>query len=247
MKLPYDEIIVNGDSYSAPVGIVYGNVLSEKLNIPVTNIAAAGSNNDRITRSTIEQVLSKLNTSNRLLVIVGWSFIRRIEVWYYGTNQLVNARIHDKNSSEPHKNPKFVTLDVLSQLNEITLEQKCLINEDLFVHKQLTDFYSNVYLLSQFLQNNSVDYLFFSAAKNVEVPVHCFPYIENLQQVQKVIQDPRILDLHNFYISDWASKNDPEANPTTGHLSTTGHAKFSEVLLEKLNDIQSHQTTQIRR
>jgi len=237
----YDEIIVNGDSYSAynynKDIVVYSTVLEEKLKIPVTNIARAGSNNDRIVRTTIEQILNKLNSNKRLLVIVGWSFVRRLEVWYYGNNRTVINRIPDQIHSEEHKNPKFVTLNVLANLNEITTEQKCLINEDLFVHKQLTDFYTNVYLLSQFLQNNNVDYLFFSAAKNVEIPINCFPYIENLQQVQQVVTDRRVLDLHNFYIQDWATTNDPDAHPVTGHLSSNGHAKFAELLLNKINDL----------
>jgi len=50
-----DCIIINGDSYSAPhtTTKVYGDFLSEQLGIPVKNYAIAGSNNDRILRSTI--------------------------------------------------------------------------------------------------------------------------------------------------------------------------------------------------
>lgn len=246
--MKYDKIIVNGDSYSAlNQSGSYSTTLAEKLNLPVDNIAVSGSSNDRIARTTIEKVLSELGSNNRLLVIVGWSFVRRLEVWYYGNNHKVESRIPDKHSNEDHKNPRFVTLTMLSALNELTVEQKCLVNEDLFVHKQLTDFYTNVYLLSQFLQNKSVDYLFFSAAKNVEIPVSSFPYIESLHQVQQVVSDKNIFDLHDFYIQDWARNNDPDANAVTGHLSAQGHRKFADFLLEKINDIQSHQTTQSRR
>jgi hypothetical protein len=246
--MKYDKIIVNGDSYSASGQQgSYSTTLREQLKIEVDNIAVAGSSNDRITRSTIEKVLTELESHQRLLVIVGWSFVRRLEVWYYGNSWKVQSRIPDRHSDDDYRNPKFITLDVLSTLNEITLEQKCLVNEDLFVHKQLTDFYTNVYLLSQFLQNNNVDYLFFSAAKNVEIPVNCFPYVENLHQVRQVTADKNILDLHNFYIQHWAKDNDPAADPITGHLSKVGHSKFADFLLEKINDIQSHQTTQSRR
>lgn len=243
--MKYDKIIVNGDSYSAlGQSGSYSTTLGQKLNLPVDNIAVPGTNNDRIVRTTVEKVLTETNSNKRLLVVVGWSFVRRLEVWYYGNNYKVESRIPDKHSEQDHKNPRFVTLDILSAYNELTMEQKCLVNEDLFVHKQLTDFYTNVYLLSQFLQNNSVDYLFFSAAKNVEIPVSSFPYIQSLHQVQQVISDKNIFDLHDFYIQDWARYNDPDANPVTGHLSTHGHMKFADFLLEKINDIQSHQTTQ---
>lgn len=234
----YDKIIINGDSYSAlGQSGSYSTTLGEKLNVPVENIAVQGSNNDRIVRTTIEKVLSESSSNNRLLVIVGWSFVRRLEVWYYGNNYKVESKIPDRNNKQEHKNPRFVTLNMLSTLNELTIEQKCLVNEDLFVHKQLTDFYTNVYLLSQFLQNNAVDYLFFSAAKNVEIPLSSFPYIESLHQVQQVVSDKNIFDLHDFYIPAWAKNNDPNANSVTGHLSTYGHQKFADFLLEKINDI----------
>jgi hypothetical protein len=248
MKNFYDKIIVNGDSYSAlKDNFAYSTELEQLLNVSVTNIAQPGSNNDRIARTTIEQVLQELPNSKKILVIVGWSFVRRIEVWYYGNSIKVINRIPDRNHQPECNNPHFVTLDVLASLNELTIEQKCLINEDLFVHKQLTDFYSNVYLVSQFLQNHHVDYLFFSAAKNVEIPVNSFPYISNLGQVKQVLADPRILDLHSFYIQDWAKHNDTQAHPVTGHLSRDGHSKFAKLLEEKINDLQSHQATQSRR
>ena len=235
----YDEIIINGDSYSATGRVrPWGTELGQQLQTPVTNIARIGSNNDRITRTTIEQVLA-CDQNKKLLVIVGWSFIRRIEVWYYGDNTKVKSHMPDQHKEE-WLNPRFITLDALANLNEITLEQKCLINEDLFVHKQLTDFYTNVYLLSQFLQNQKADYLFFSAAKNSEIPISSFPYVENLQQVQKVLGDHRIMNLHDFYVHQWALENDTDANQTTGHLSNTGHCKFANFILKKLNDIQPH-------
>lgn len=224
----YDAIIVNGDSYSAVDyrHRVYSDYLADKLNIPVINISAVGSSNDRITRSTIEQIIKTSDQFTNPLVIVGWSFIRRIEVWYYGKNTNILNRGYD--------NLNFVTLEWLINAGEATLEQKCLINDDLFVHKQLMDFYTQVYLLSQFLKNNNCAYFFFSAAKNCEVPINCFPAIEQLEQVQAVSRDPSIFNLHSFYIMDWALQNDPDCNKTTGHLSNDGHKKFSEFLLEKL-------------
>jgi len=227
---PYDAIIVNGDSYSARNGKhrVYSDYLKDAFNIPVVNISAAGSSNDRITRSTIEQVIKTTDQFVNPLVIVGWSFIRRIEVWYYGSKPSVLNRCYD--------NLNFATLDWLLNQGEATLEQKCLVNEDLFVHKQLMDFYTQVYLLSQFLKNNNRTYFFFSAAKNCEIPINCFPAIEQLEQVQAVVNDPSIFSLHDFYIMDWAFKNDPDCNKVTGHLSENGHEKFSMFLLEKIKN-----------
>jgi hypothetical protein len=49
--IPYDAIIVNGDSYSAGNRNhrVYSDYLKDELDIPVINISLAGSSNDRRT------------------------------------------------------------------------------------------------------------------------------------------------------------------------------------------------------
>jgi len=227
---PFDAIIVNGDSYSACSNEhrVYSDYLKDVFNVPVFNISVIGSSNDRITRSTIEQVIKTTKQFKNPLVIVGWSFVRRIEVWYYGDKHGLVDRQHD--------NLSFVTLNRLLNAGEATPEQKCLIDEELFVHKQLMDFYTQVYLLSQFLENKNISYLFFSAARNCDLPINSFPEIEQLHQVQAVLKNPNILNLYVFNIHDWAIEHDPDHSKLTGHLSESGHKKFSTFLLEKIKN-----------
>lgn len=67
-----------------------------------------------------------------------------------------------------------------------------------------------------------------------DCPIHCFPYIQSLKQVQWVAQNPKIHQLHEFCTMHWAKDNDPESHPVTGHLSEQGHKKFSKFILEKL-------------
>jgi len=230
--MKYDCIVVNGDSYSAPnkEHRVYADFLAKHFDIPVYNYAWAGSNNQRITRSSIEYLLDLKKQYNNILFIAGWSFIRRLEVWYYGNNNQVNTCIPDQRTGDT----KLVTLDVLLNLNEATLEQKSLINEDLFIHKSLVDFYNNLYTFGHWLESQNISYFWFSAARNTDCPVHCFPYIQSLQQVQWVKQNPRIYQLHEFCVMNWAKENDPDSHLTTGHLSESGHEKFSNLILEKL-------------
>jgi len=234
----YDAIIVNGDSYSDKndAGPVYSDILQNTLGIPVINIAKTGSNNDRITRSTIEQCLELKQQYKKILVVVGWSFVRRMEVWYYGNHTAIEKSLPDQQDLDHRKRLRFVTLEVLTNLNQATLEQKCLINGDLFVHKQLMNFYTNIYLLSQFLKNNNMQYFFFSAANNSEIPIHSFPAIENLDHVQSVIRDNNIYRLHDFYVKAWSDLNDPDSMDLTGHMSVTGHEKFAGFLLNLLNN-----------
>jgi len=229
----FDSVVVNGDSYTAPDNQfkVYAEYVAEKLNLPLVNLACPGSNNERILRSSTEFLLKTGFKSP--LIIIGWSFIRRLEVWYYGNNKKILNRIPDQ-SVEDHANLRLITLDHLINENEATIEQCALINEDLFVHKQLINFYTDLFLFSNFLQKEKISYFFFSGAKNNEIPISCFPAIENLNMVQKVALDPNIYKLHDFFIMDWSRKHDPDASPVTGHLSADGHKNFADYLLTLL-------------
>jgi len=245
--MTYDCIIVSGDSYSAlhmhTKDMVYSDYISQRLDIPVFNIAKPGSSNDRIMRSLVEKTLEMLPRYKSILVLVALSFIRRREVWYYGNSENIFFRMPDV-SPDPAdwpKNLRLVTLDLLLKHNEATLEQKVLIDPTQ-IHKQLVDFYTNIFLTSQFLKNNNIDYRFFSGADNSDANINCFPAIENLQLVQAVIKDPKIFQLGNFSIQSWAKSNDPEHSPTTAHLSPQGHENFSKLVIERIiqNDIKSH-------
>ena len=229
--MKYDCILINGDSYSAPnKSKVYGDFLSEHFGIPVKNFARSGSNNQRILRSSIEYIQEVKSEYQNPLVIIGWSFIRRLEVWYYGNNKKLINQMPDSLQS------RFITLDHVMNVGEATLEQKALINEDLFVHKQLMDFYTNLYMFANILEFQNLNYVFFSAARNTDCSMHCFPYIESLQQVKWVANNPNIFKLHDFCIMHWAKENDPESHPITGHLSEDGHKKFSNFILNNLLD-----------
>jgi hypothetical protein len=226
----YDCIIINGDSYSAPTihHKVYGDFLSKKLGIPVKNFAIPGSNNQRILRSSIEYLQKVKSEYQNPLVIIGWSFVRRIEVWYYGNNKKLLNAIPDSEHS------RFVTLDRIINAGEATLEQKALINEDLFIHKQLMDFYTNLYMFAHLLESQNLSYVFFSGAKNTDCPIHCFPYINSLEQVNWVANNPNIFKLHEFCVMHWAKENDTECHPVTGHLSESGHEKFADFILTNM-------------
>jgi len=233
-----DCIVVNGDSYSAKIkNRVYSDFLAEQLNIPVINIARQGSNNDRIRRTSIEKLLEIKGQYKKPLLIVGWSFIRRIEVWYYGNHSQVIHAIPDRENKESYQQPRFVTLDTLTSLNQATLEQKCLVNEDLFVHKQLTDFYTSLYMFAHTVESLGAELFCFSAAKNTEIPVDSFPYIESLQQVKWCASQKNIHQLHEFCIMQWAKNNDPAHAIKTGHLSEYGHQHFADELISWLNNV----------
>ena len=227
----YDGLIVNGDSYSAKYSetLTYANFLGNSLNIPVENIARVGSNNDRIVRSTID-FLNSCKFSNPL-VIIGWSFIRRKEVWYYGSNRKILNNCFDRNS-EPQL--KFTTLDFLIEENEISDFEKSQLLDPNQVHKQLHDFYQNLFLLSNYLEHKKINYFWYSAADNTDCFIESFPALDKLHSVQWVKQHQKIYQLHNFCTKSWALINDNKHRTSTGHLSESGHKKFADFIVKHL-------------
>ena len=230
--MDFDCILVNGDSYSAGLRrhAVYADHLGHIYGLPVLNYAALGSNNDRITRSTIEHVTHARHQARRPLVIVGWSAVRRQEVWYYGDREL------NFPDTELGVDPKFITLDFLLSENIATLEQRAMLMPAQQVHKAVMDLYTQMYLLAQWLESQDLCYLFFSAARNTDCAVECFPYLNNLEQVQWCRRNVMIHQLHEFCIPDWALENDPDHDPVTAHLSRAGHEKFADFLHNLLGD-----------
>jgi hypothetical protein len=233
--MKFDCILVNGDSYSAlpgnREGKVYADFLGEYFNVPSFNISARGSNNDRIVRSTIEHLEILIKKNYKPLVIIGWSFVRRIEVWYYGNK---NVMLFDQ-VNEEHLNPKFTTLDFIINSGAASFEEKAMLPDDSHIHKRLTDFYTQNFLLSNYFENKDIPYFFFSGARNTDSTTHCFPWLDNMYQVAQVKQNKNIHNLHDFCIANWAFENDPDC-ASTGHLSENGHRNFSKILVNWLDN-----------
>jgi hypothetical protein len=230
----YDCIFVNGDSYSAPQGNkVYADFLGDSVGVPVKNYALAGSNNDRILRTSIE-FLNQIKTEYKNpLVIIGWSFVNRIEIWEDRENLSILNNIPDRNY---FPGIKFITIDHLLNSNNATVEQKSLVLNDIHRHKQLMNFYTNLYLFSHLLDLLNFDYRFFSAADNKRFFSTDYPTLDLHSQVQWVKNNKKNYKFDSFCIQQWANINDSECDPTTGHLSENGHKKFAKVLLDIIKE-----------
>ncbi len=234
----YDILVVNGDSYSAEFDSFpsYGKLIAKQMNIPFCNLAVVGSSNDRIVRSTLEYYESIKNNYKNPLFVIGWSFLHRIETWYCGHNAQVLKRAPDNLS-------RLVTVDWIPD-NELSDNIKSLITDITTVDKKIIDWYTNLYMLSNFFTKSDIDYWFFSAADNTSFDITTFGSFSTMKIVNHVMNNNRIFNLHNFCVSKWSAQHDSNRTPTTGHLSQFGHEKFSKFILDKLYDIQSHQTTQ---
>lgn len=239
MRRNIDLLLVNGDSYSASFGNQeYGARLSAEMKLPFLNLAKAGSNNDRIFRSTIEAVNHFTAQQQEVFVVLALSFVRRTEVWFTDADKYGVAL--QKEQFPPQDGDHLVlptfTIDWVHSLPGLASQFKHLVVDDFDVHKKLLDFYTQIFLVSNFFKMRNIPYVIFSAARNTDCPVKCFPAIQNLSMIQQVIADPAIVPLHDDCFLDWASRNDPAAS-VTGHLSAEGHTKYALELYERIKSI----------
>jgi len=228
-----DCLIVNGDSYSAPdvKFPVYAEYLANHFDVPLFNIAVTGSPNDRILRSTVHTINKLKSQYKNPLVIIGWSFLHRIEVWYHGSNEKVISRAPDQFSNGSQL--RFLSMNWIPD-DEISPNTKDFLTAVDTIDKKIIDWYLHLFLLSTLFKYEKISYLFFSAANNQDFPIQGFPALRDFSFVQQVIADPNIYNLDSFCIPQWAGINDTECDQKTGHLSNKGHQKFANFLLDKI-------------
>lgn len=222
------EIFVNGDSYSAETQgpDTYSKYLGELIDVPVINFAKGGSSNDRIFRTTLEYC-AKLSKDQQPLIIIGFSFVTREETWIEDVSKYVD-RINDYPGS------KFITSQWLQDkdLDESTMH--LIIDQN--INKQMINFYTKLFMLTQTLKFLNLPYFLFSAADNKDFRNLDWNSLKNLTMYQHIQQDPCVFDIHNFSIGTWAKENKMQTTPTY-HLYSDGHEKFANFLYSKVYDL----------
>jgi len=217
--MTYDCIIVNGDSYTAETTehMVYSQYISATSDHHhVLNYAMAGSSNRRIFRSTLEQVLQAKKDFNNILCIVGYSFLHRKEIWYEGNDQDVLNKCYDT---------KMITASWLDE-NIPTFYE---LNDNLV----LTQFYDDMFMFYNTLENLNCKYYIFSAAENI-FSMHDKNHLENLYTYKMCKSNENIVPMGSFCIKQFAESKQMTKN-NTGHMTQQGHREFAKHLIKELD------------
>lgn len=160
------------------------------------------------------------------MIIVGFSFITREEIWIEDISKY-SQKINDYLGSH------FITDKWIETVDEATMH--AVIDQN--INKQATHFYVKLFMFVQALKSFNLPYHIFSAADNTDFRNLNWDSLKNLQAFQKVSQDPNIRDLHGFNIGKWAKDNQIETTKTK-HLYKDGHRMFADYLLKNvINDL----------
>jgi len=235
-----DLILINGDSYSRERmeshGIkVYSDFIREKTNIPVKNIALLGSNNSRIFKTTVEHLLRHREKCN-IMCIIGYSFIQsRWELGYYDTNDLdLNSMpnfstnyAHDYGFDIPIK-PEFITS---SWLDDKYLKKN--INDPVFETTLMyAEFYNQLFMLSNMLENLNIKYFIFSAANNISGPDLNIDFINSLQVKHEINKNQNILT--DFSVASFGNKHNLVMDDVGHLMDEHGYEKLADFLLSQI-------------
>lgn len=217
----FDYIYVNGDSYSETHKefSVYSDFLGQHFQCPVVNHAIAGSCNDRILRSSLNHLLT---TDKKPLVVVGWSFITREEIWLDNVSSYQH-RIKDYHGSQ------FVTSDWID-MRQMSLQERDTII-DQHINKQVVHFYTKLLLFTNFLEKLAIPYLMFSAANNRDWRKLNITSLSNVPLYQHIVNNSRILPFNSFCFRTFAEQNQIETLATY-HFLESGHRIFSKYLYD---------------
>lgn len=230
----FDLIYVNGDSYSAANNDfpVYSDHLDD-IGKCVINNAMPGSNNDRIFRKTLEDLIGIEHTNT--LVILGFSFITRVEVWYHGSNNKILQDIKVRNNKDFPINEKLVdklqlsTVDYIgnNDSNDQQWKSTSLYTD---INKQVIDFLIQLECLIGWLENNNINYLIFSAAENNDWKGYNWDFITNTNVYKKLMSNNKILgNFFNFSIKKFCEDRNLKTTPTS-HMFADGHLEFSKFI-----------------
>jgi len=253
--LDFPLIYCNGDSYSdqnyhpSLKGKTYANEVANTCNGFVINSAVGGSNNRRIVRTTVYDMIEhrKLNPNQKTIALIGLSFEIRSELWA--------EHIRPKSPKES----QFVAHHVSSQLNwrenlinGISIDTKNFYNLEEKFYKKYSDgrayFYSpyaerinllcDLIMLKNLLDNLKINFLIFQGPKAEPLKEdHLLDFFKN-----ELNDDERFFDFERFGFVDWACTKgfiplDYLDRPEIGHYGPDAHHAFAvEILIPKLKE-----------
>lgn len=244
----YDVVYINGDSYCATSesgfsdcfvdpndssNLVFSDYLQQHFpNTQFINNAIAGSNNDRIFRSSIEHILDLVNKNKSVFVIIGFSFCSRHEVVYKGNNQSLTDVIHN-HMCRDFNNIKYplTTLDRILHDDPSVFHQTQYDNLDRT--QQVLEFCNKLIMFAGWCKSLGVEYFLFSGSNNTDVAKCNWDVIKNTQAYNNIQNDKCIHNIFNFCIPHYAQQNNFETT-SSGHLLQNGHENFAKYLLEHI-------------
>lgn len=156
--MKYKYLFTNGDSWTWGQGLQedqldgiprgqWPEVLGNKLNLKVINIAENGSSNERIFRSTMEWVIENKDKIEDTIIVIGWTVSDRWEWWDNFEKSWTKCYANHGGDTLTYKMSKKWWTDFYTRFFDI----------DKMSYKSIV----NIISLQNFLKQNKCNYIFF--------------------------------------------------------------------------------------
>jgi len=183
------------------------------------NDAFPGGSNERILRTTIDWVLYNKDRYPDLLVVVGWTYHSRFELWI------------EKDKCYKQYNPNFGHVTDMNKDEKLFIESywKYCYND----YERISNFLHCVITLQTFLKYHKIDFLFFNAIQDLNglngYDLSIFDHLLN------EIDRDRYFLLENGTFNSWDEEKKYPRGPRF-HPLAEGHAAWAKVLYEYINE-----------
>lgn len=261
-------IYANGCSYSNSSyypdlnGKVHADYVGETLNGFVLNKSICGSNNRRIIRTSLHDIIHQrqLNPKQKIIALISLSFEIRSDLW---VDDLIINQVDDITPDYPEES-QFVThqFSALTDWRERLLLGKPIytpwpkrIQSEMLRSKFSTHLSrAKAFFFSSYAEriNLLTDLLMFTAVckqYNINYLIFQAPIAQQLNDEylldffkDQIAKDLRIFNLETFGFLNWAHEQkfiplDMLDNPTIGHYNSDAHKAFADqVLIPKLKE-----------
>jgi hypothetical protein len=210
--------------------MVWSDFLVKKLNVNCVNNAQPGSSNHRIARRTLEDLLTLNLDPKSTMVIIGWSFISRDEIWHDQKNESYNFL-----DTDIWPDSQFLTADYLRDSKDVDPVTRMKLrfldrfHMTLDHERQIVHFFQMAFMLIKSLEQMGYKWMMFNAAMQPDI-FYKFPYVQKLKQTQFCVNH------NNFHwdmsLLEYAKKHNLPMK-STGHLQEEGHKHFVDWIIKK--------------
>lgn len=212
-KINVDTLYCNGDSWSCGVELddtsnSFPNIISKNYNLPIINSAKPGGSNQRILRTSIEDISKLIKQGKKPFVLISWTLTNRFELYDAIKNEYASFTSPDSAAD--------IDLGRLIWSRWST-EKSDIIN-----------FLTQVISLQSFLKQNNIPYFMANVFKVVYELLDC----EQIELYQSQIDT----DFY-MYNLPFKSLLTPYINIEWGvsHPLKEGHAIIAKFLIEQIN------------
>ena len=213
------------DDQNERYALSWSAVLQKKLGIPnLVNDALGGGSNNRMVRMTCSWVLEYLkdNSPDDLFVIIGWTEPNRNEIFYDSKWERFNmARPFSETIDPPRTDYHIDRIDKIKD-DYLTWVQNAKYD--------LTHYFQTVMLMSNFLENQGIDFLFFNSIPCIDdwsLPFNDYVNSDFQPYIDYKINHKSIITEMSMY---WYMEAHKISLSPCLHPMIEGHSRWAEYL-----------------